>query len=102
MLFRSKGNKDLVRETVEREIPGIKVVPSQATYLLWLDCSGITEDAGELAAFIRSDTGLYLTEGEEYGAPGRSFLRLNTACPRQRLIQGLSRLQKGIRDFGLR
>ncbi len=97
-----KGNKDLVRETVEREIPGIKVVPSQATYLLWLDCSGITEDAGELAAFIRSDTGLYLTEGEEYGAPGRSFLRLNTACPRQRLIQGLSRLQKGIRDFGLR
>lgn len=97
-----KGNKDLVRETVEREIPGVRVVPSQATYLLWLDCSAITEDAGELAAFIRSDTGLYLTEGEEYGAPGRSFLRLNTACPRQRLVQGLSRLQKGIRDFGLR
>lgn len=97
-----KGNKDLVRETVEKEIPGVRVVPSQATYLLWLDCSAITEDAGELAAFIRSDTGLYLTEGEEYGAPGRSFLRLNTACPRQRLVQGLSRLQKGIRDFGLR
>lgn len=97
-----KGNKDLVREVVESKIPGIKVVPSQATYLLWLDCRAITEDAGELAAFLRADTGLYLTEGEEYGAPGRSFLRLNTACPRQRLVEGLSRLQKGIQDFRFR
>ena len=92
-------NKQLVRTFVEREIPGMKVVPSQATYLLWLDCSGITEDATELAGFIRKDSGLYLTEGEEYGVPGRKFMRLNTACPRKRLQEGLERLRQSVSAY---
>ena len=92
-------NKQLVRAFVEKEIPKMKVVPSQATYLLWLDCSGITEDATELAEFIRKDSGLYLTEGEEYGACGRSFIRMNTACPRKRLQEGLDRLRQGVNEY---
>ncbi len=92
-------NKQVVRAFVEREIPGIRVVPSQATYLLWLDCSGVTEDAGELAAFIRADSGLYLTAGEEYGACGRAFLRLNAACPRQRILEGMERLRQSVAAF---
>ena len=92
-------NKQLVRAFVEREIPGMKVVPSQATYLLWLDCSGITANATELAEFIRKDSGLYLTEGEEYGASGRSFMRLNTACPRKRLEEGLERLKQSVNAY---
>lgn len=96
------SNKQLVRTFVEREIPGIKVVPSQATYLLWLDCGGITEDATELAEFIRKDTGLYLMEGEEYGTCGRKFMRLNTACPKARLQEGLERLKKSVAAYGKR
>lgn len=92
-------NKQLVRAFVEKEIPKMKVVPSQATYLLWLDCSGITEDATELAEFIRKDSGLYLTEGEEYGACGRSFIRMNTACPRKRLQEGLDRLRQSVNVY---
>lgn len=92
-------NKQLVREFMEKELPDIKVVPSQATYLLWLDCSQITEDGTELAAFIRKDSGLYLTEGEEYGACGRSFMRLNTACPRERLQEGLERLKQSVNAY---
>lgn len=95
-------NKQLVRAFVEQEIPGLKVVPSQATYLLWLDCSGITEDATELAEFVRKDSGLYLTEGEEYGACGRKFMRLNTACPKARLQEGLERLKKSVMAYGKR
>ena len=75
-------------------------MPSEATYLLWLDCSGITKDGGELAAFIRRDSGLYLTEGEEYGACGRQFIRLNPACPRERLMEGLERLEKSLAKYG--
>ncbi len=86
-------NKQYVRDFVERELPGIRVVSSHATYLLWLDCGGITEDGGELAAFIRRDSGLYLTEGEEYGSCGRQFIRLNAACPRERLAEGMERLK---------
>ena len=74
----------------------IRVVPSQATYLLWLDCGSLTEDAGELTSFIRQDSGLYLTEGEEYGVCGKRFIRLNPACPRGRLQEGLERLKTGL------
>ena len=93
------GNKRQVRSFMEERLPEIKVVPSQATYLLWLDCSGITEDAGELTRFIRRDSGLYLTEGQEYGACGKQFIRLNPACPRRRLQEGLERLERSVRNY---
>lgn len=92
-------NKQCVRDFIEKKVPGIKVVPSQATYLLWLDCSGLTENATELVAFIRQHSGLYLTEGEEYGACGRQFIRMNTACPRERLLDGLQRLQRSVAAY---
>ncbi len=89
-------NKRCVRKFVQENVPGIKVVPSQATYLLWLDCSELTDDAEELTEFIRRDSGLYLTEGVEYGAPGKAFIRLNPACPRMRLMDGLERLKSSV------
>lgn len=92
-------NKKCVRRFVEENLPRLRVVPSQATYLLWLDCSGVTEDAGKLTAFIREDSGLYLTEGEEYGASGKPFIRLNPACPRGRLMEGLERLKGSVERF---
>lgn len=92
-------NKRLVRLFIEQNLPQIRVVPSQATYLLWLDCRAAAEDAGELAAFLRESAGLYLTEGGEYGACGKAFLRLNTACPRERLLDGLRRLERGVKRY---
>ena len=92
-------NKRCVRNFVERNLPKVRVVPSQATYLLWLDCGAVTEDAAELTKFIRRDSGLYLTEGEEYGACGKQFIRLNPACPRERLMDGLERLEKSVKKF---
>jgi len=56
----------------------------------------IAEDEAELAGFIRKDSGLYLTEGAEYGACGKQFIRLNAACPRERLKDGLERLAKSV------
>ncbi len=91
-------NKQLVRDFVNVHLPGIRVVPSHATYLLWLDCSGVTEDAGELVERIRRESGLYLTEGEEYGVSGRRFIRMNPACPRGRLQEGLERLAEGLQS----
>lgn len=92
-------NKQLVRDFVERELPAICVVPSHATYLLWLDCGYVTHNATELVHFIREHSGLYLTEGEEYGKPGKKFIRLNTACPRARLEEGLNRFRDSVRAY---
>ncbi len=92
-------NKQYVRDFIQEHLSEISVVPSHATYLLWLDCGGVTKDAGELVRFIRAHSGLYLTEGEEYGAPGRQFIRMNTACPRERLKEGLERLEMSVKAW---
>ncbi len=89
-------NKACVRAFIEEKLPMIKVVPSEATYLLWLDCSQICDNTLELVEFIRKDSGLYLTEGEEYGACGKKFIRLNPACPRSLLAEGLERLEVSV------
>ena len=77
----------------------IHLVPSEATYLLWLDCGTLTGDAGRLAKFIREKTGLYLSEGGQYGKTGERFLRMNIACPRSRLLDGLERLKAGVQTY---
>jgi len=92
-------NKKVVNNFISENLPVVKIIPSHATYLLWLDCSNITDDAGELTKYIRKTTGLYLTKGEEYGTPGKQFIRMNIACPRTRLQDGLERLLKGISSY---
>ncbi|MDO4623112.1 MAG: MalY/PatB family protein [Eubacteriales bacterium] len=94
-----QSNKDIARAYIEEKLPEIHVVLSDATYLLWLDCRKITNDTGELAAFIREKTGLFLSAGSQYGADGNLFLRLNTACPKERLQDGLKRLETGVRMY---
>ena len=93
-------NKRIVREFLEKELPQVRLTPSQATYLLWLDCGAVTDRSKALAEFIRSETGLFLSHGEQYGGNGNRFLRLNIACPKQVLQDGLSRLKTGIVRFG--
>ena len=74
-------------------------MPSEATYLLWLYCGDVAEDSRELAGSIRRDTGLYLSDGAQYGRGGEKFLRLNIACPASVLEDGLKRLKRGIEDY---
>lgn len=92
-------NKRLAAAYVEKEIGSVKAVPSEATYLLWLDCTKMLGSASEAARFIREKTGLYLSQGSQYGKGGENFLRLNAACPRSVLLDGLDRLRDGISAY---
>ncbi len=89
-------NKQTVLEYVRKNIPSLYIVPSQATYLLWLDCSAFTSDSKKFADEIRRKTGLFLSNGAQYGEPGKSFLRMNIACPRTLLLDGLDRLKRAL------
>ena len=91
-------NRKITENFVKEEIPGMSVVKSEATYLLWLDISKIGKSR-EVAPFIREKTGLFLTEGAHYGQCGDGFLRMNIACPKTTLYDGLNRLKKGIEEF---
>jgi cystathionine beta-lyase len=89
-------NKKTVNDFLHNELPQVKAVPSQATYLLWLDCRKVTTGEKDLAGFIRKETGLYLSAGKQYGKAGEAFMRMNIACPRSVLMDGLARLKQGI------
>lgn len=86
-------NKKTVHGFIEKNIPEINIVNSHATYLLWLDCSKICENSDALADDIRSKTGLYLSKGSAFGKGGEAFLRMNAACPKRTLDDGLGRLK---------
>ena len=90
-------NKQMVKEFLEKELPQIKLVSSEATYLLWLDCSELPGTAAELTGLIRENTGLYLSEGGQFGGNGARFIRMNIACPKESLRDGLERLKKGLK-----
>ncbi len=91
-------NKKMVSEFIENEIPQLKINVSEATYLLWIDCSAVG-NSGDLMKFIRKETGLYMSAGRQYGGDGINFFRMNVACPRQTLKDGLERLKRGIELF---
>lgn len=76
---------------------GLKAVKSDATYLVWIDCSSLGIHSDELGEFIRAKTGLFLSSGSQYRGNGERFLRMNVACPKSRLYDGLARLQTAVR-----
>ena len=88
-------NKRLVADFIASEIPQIKLVPSNATYLLWLDCTALGMSSHELWKHIRRNTGLFLSDGEIYGSRD-GFARMNIACPRAMVQDGLERLKKAV------
>lgn len=92
-------NKNAATKYIQEQVPQIEVVPSQATYLLWLHLGRMAGSAAEAAEYIREKTGLYLSAGKQFGAGGGNFLRMNIACPRTVLEDGLRRLKEGIAAY---
>ena len=99
------NNKMIVDEFLKTEIPDIRLVPANATYLLWLDCSklnlGDFDDSfsNALSEFLREEVGLFLSSGVQFGQNGDNFMRMNIACPEELLLEGLNALKIGIDKF---
>lgn len=92
-------NKKTVRKFIANQISSLKVVPSEATYLLWIDCSSLGCNSREFAKFLRKETGLFLSNGAQYGSGGENFLRMNVACPKSLVLDGLERLKRGVDEY---
>ncbi len=92
-------NRRFTTEFITANIPELSVVPGNATYLLWIDISKLGTGSREYAGFLRDKTGLFLTDGIHYGKNGDGFVRLNIACPRSTLEDGLNRLKEGTRLY---
>ena len=85
-----------LRDFLARELPQYLVLPLEGTYLAWIDCraAGMTSEA--LAERLLADGRLFVNPGSIYGAAGEGFIRLNIACPRTLLADGLERLKKAL------
>lgn len=94
-----KGNLIYLLEFFDRYIPEIKVVRPQGTYLVWLDCRGLNMDGETLHRFIAQEAGVGLVKGVDFGSEGEGFMRMNIACPRPTLEEGLERIHKAVKKW---
>lgn len=84
---------------IQQNIPNIRVISGDATYLMWIDTESITDNSQDLAEFIRKETGLIVSAGSVYRGNGYNFIRINLACPLTMVKDGMTRLAKGIRKY---
>lgn len=91
-----KGNLEFLTKYIEENLPKIKVIKPEATYLVWLDCRELGISGKELEHLTQKQAKVAFDEGYIFGEEGEGFTRINIACPRKLLEEGLSRLSKAI------
>ena len=86
-----EGNRDELRRFMAEELPEIVLSPVEGTYLAWLDCREAVDDNPH--QFFFREARLAVNDGATFGQGGEGFVRLNFACPRSTLIEGLNRMR---------
>ncbi|MFD1413462.1 MalY/PatB family protein [Oceanobacillus jeddahense] len=81
-----------IKERFADEAPELKVTKSEGTYLVWVDCSELNMDKKELNRFMIDTGRVGLNAGQDYGVEGDPFMRINVACPRATIEEGVNRI----------
>ncbi|MCB1405192.1 MAG: pyridoxal phosphate-dependent aminotransferase [Rhodobacteraceae bacterium] len=81
------------------DIPGVRIIPLQATYLVWVDFANTGMDAKEIARRVEQDARIAANHGDSFGKGGETFLRFNVATPRARIVEAVDRLHAAFRDL---
>lgn len=89
-------NINFVRDYLEENIPSVKLIEPEGTYLIWLDFGELGLENEELEDLIINKSGLWLDSGAIFGEDGKGYQRINIACPRKTLEQALNQLKSGI------
>lgn len=83
-------------------IPQIKVVPAEASYLVWLDFRELGMNTAELNEFLLHQARVAFNNGSPFGPEGEGFQRINIACPRAQLVETCQRLKDAVQSISLR
>ncbi|MDR2774608.1 MAG: pyridoxal phosphate-dependent aminotransferase [Tannerella sp.] len=86
-------NYTCLKEYFAKYLPQFSVLPLEATYLVWVDCSQPGLSSARIASMLLEKEKLWVNEGTMYGAAGEGFVRFNIACPRELLTEGLERFR---------
>lgn len=88
------GNYNYLKRFFEEQLPLFPVLALEGTYLVWVDCSVLKQSSEEIVKMLLEKEMLWVNEGSMYGEAGEGFIRINIACPRQLLIEGLNRIAR--------
>jgi len=90
-------NLRYMKEFVAEEMPGVKLVETEGTYLAWLDFRGLGLDVDALGALLSERARVALNPGYWFGREGAGFARMSFACPRASLEDALARMAGALR-----
>lgn len=91
-------NYNYLRAYFDEYLPEFPVVMLEGTYLVWVDCRGLGLSSREITDILQEKEKVRVNPGSLYGEAGEGFIRLNIACPREKLIEGLNRLKRGLKS----
>lgn len=100
MLKYVKANIDYVDEYLKNNIPVLKMIKAEGTYLVWIDCRQLGIEDNELEDLVVNKAGLWLDGGTMFGEAGSGFQRINVACPRETLKIALDKLRDAVVSVG--
>lgn len=83
----------------DRYLPQFPVLPLEGTYLVWVDCSVLQLSSTVIEKIVLEKGKLLINPGRMYGEEGDNFLRINIACPRKQLLDGLKRLRDVVTEI---
>lgn len=92
------GNYQLLRDTLAQKLPQLKVMKLEGTYLAWVDISSLGMNSDAVTEKLLRDGHVFVSSGTLYGMEaGEGFFRVNLACPRSVLSEGINRIVKTLR-----
>lgn len=96
MISYIEANINFIIDYLKREIPSIKALRPDASFLIWLDCRALVLSQSELVDLFVKEAGLALNDGAIFGKEGEGFMRLNVGCPRATLEKALNQLKAAL------
>lgn len=96
MLQYIEGNIIFVEDYCRENLPQIKPLRPEASFLVWLDCRALGLDHESLVDLFVNKARLALNDGEMFGKGGEGFMRMNVGTPRAVLKKALDQLKAAI------
>jgi len=89
-----RRNYEYLCHFFEQRLPQYPVLPLEGTYLVWIDCRALGIGSDAMTLRLQEEQKLMINSGTMYGPGGEGFIRLNIACPRTLLVEGLERMAR--------
>ncbi|MBV6684560.1 pyridoxal phosphate-dependent aminotransferase [Bacillus sp. JRC01] len=102
LLMVLEDNKQYVLNYIKEYMPELQAIQPEATHLIWIDCQKLGMSGEELCTFFLEKARVKFDEGFKFGETGSSFIRMNIACPKERIDMALRRMNEALLEHRIR